>query len=279
MDDNDLSIEKREPGFFASLFGAEPETVLVNKDGGVVGKIETEEPGFFGSLVGEESKQIIVNEDGDKVATFEKETPGFFASLMGEKEKTVLVDEDGDKLASFDKEEPGLLAGLLGEKAKNILVDKHGDKLATFEKEEPGFIGKLVGDKAKRLIRADPERADEIRRVLSRKKASDTSTEEPEPECSDDCSHSPYLGDDDDGCDGSAVPEGKEEDEDAVDEVLLEDGDEVTYQLASGAIQIHSRERTSSGFNITIITYKSREEYDWHQRLLKMFREMDEGKA
>ena len=62
MDENDQSIEKREPGFFASLFGAQPETVLVNSDGDVVGKVETEEPGFLGSLFGEEARQLIVNE-------------------------------------------------------------------------------------------------------------------------------------------------------------------------------------------------------------------------
>jgi hypothetical protein len=167
MDDNDLSIEKREPGLLASLFGAQPETVLVNSDGDVVGKIETEEPGFFGSLMGEEAKQVIVNEDGDKIASFEREEPGVLGSLMGEEAETILVDEDGEKLASFDKEEPGFIGKLLGDKDKTVLLDKDGDKLATFDREEPGIVGKLLGEKAKRLIRFNPERAEEMRRTLA----------------------------------------------------------------------------------------------------------------
>ena len=166
MDEHDISIEKRDPGFLASLFGAEPETVLVNKEGDVVGKIQTEEPGFLGSLCGQEAKQVIVDSDGEKVASFEEEEPGFIGSLLGEKSHTVLVGEGGDKLAEFDSEEPGMAGTLLGDKPKSILVDDEGEKLATFEREEPGLIGSVFGEESKRVIHFEKERVEGLQRRI-----------------------------------------------------------------------------------------------------------------
>jgi hypothetical protein len=274
MDEDDLSIEKREPGFFASLFGAQPETVLVNSDGDVVGKIETEEPGFFGSLCGEEAKQVIVNEDGDKIASFEKEEPGFFGSLMGESAKTNLVSEDGSKLASFDTEEPGLIGGLLGEKAKKILVDSDGNKLATFDREEPGFVGSLLGEKSKNLIRLERERVAEIRKMLRELKDGEDETSNNEDDTQDDFETSS----------GSVHYTPTEEADDNSDDsesrtVIAKTDNEVVYLTRSGKIQLQTTKRTSYGFDITTITFDSIEEYRRHLSLLKMFREMDKKGA
>ncbi len=269
MDKNDLSIEKREPGFFASLFGAEPETVLINSDGEVVAKVETEKPGLIGSLFGEEPKQVIVDNDGEKIATFKTESPGLIGSLLGEEDRTVLVDDDDEIIAEFDREEPGIVGQLFGEESKTVLLDPEGDKLASFEMEEPGIVGQLLGEKAKRLVRFDDEHVDELRAKFGMPGFNENVEARCDPERPSDADDYFVCEDED-----TLMEHVDDFDEDEDEDEDFDEDDEVTYLMASGKVQVHRKSRTSSGWTITIITYESKDEYRRQQRIFKMALEL-----
>lgn len=252
MDDDDLSIEKREPGFIASLFGAQPETVLVNKDGDVVGTVEMREPGFFGSLMGEKSESVIVDSDGNDVATFDKDG-----------ETTVLKGDDGATLASFEKTDPGFIARLLGDKPERILQGADGERLATILREEPGLLGSLMGEQGKTLIRPDEDKLAELRRLLHR-----AGVENIEEDRSNSSSSSDW--DDDESSDYSlpsvqgrrSINRRPAHERDAIISDEENDDDQRVQRFRSGKVVVQDTSRSGDMINVYIITFKSEAEYE-----------------